>query len=226
MTSKIRRYTGADINVTYETKRCIHAAECVRGLPAVFDTQKRPWVQPDNANANTVAEMVLRCPSGALHFERKDGGAAESIPRQNVIVPSVNGPLYVSGNVRIQTKGGELVYKDTRLALCRCGASENKPFCDRSHLRIDFQDTGKIEVNQAKMGPATEQGLLTITPLPNGPLRMRGNFEICSADGQTRFQGTNALLCRCGASGNKPFCDSTHEKIGFTDMNLEASTES
>jgi CDGSH-type Zn-finger protein/uncharacterized Fe-S cluster protein YjdI len=226
MTGKIRHYTGADIDVTYDVKRCIHAAECVRGLPAVFDTQKRPWVQPDNANADAVAEVVLRCPSGALHFERKDGGAAESIPGQNLIVPSVNGPLYVSGNVRIQTEGGELIYSDTRLALCRCGASDNKPFCDKSHRQIDFQDAGKIEVSQAEMDTPAEQGLLTITLLPNGSLRMRGNFEIYSADGQTRFQGTNALLCRCGASRDKPFCDSTHEKIGFTDMTLEAYTDS
>ena len=79
MANKIRRYTSADIDVTYDVKRCIHAAECVRGLPAVFDTKKRPWVQPDKANADTVAEVILRCPSGALHYERKDGGAAESI---------------------------------------------------------------------------------------------------------------------------------------------------
>ena len=58
MTGKIHRYTSADIDVTYDAKRCIHAAECVRGLPAVFDTQKRPWVQPDNANADAVAEVV------------------------------------------------------------------------------------------------------------------------------------------------------------------------
>ena len=226
MSNKIRRYTSDDIDVTYDVKRCIHAAECVRGLPAVFDTQKRPWVQPDNANADAVAEVVLRCPSGALHYERKDRGTAESIPERNTITPEVNGPLYVSGNTLIQTEAGELVYRDTRLALCRCGASENKPFCDRSHLRIEFQDAGKIEVKQAKTETVAQGGLLTIAPLPNGSLRLRGSFEIRSADGQMRFLGTKALLCRCGASGNKPFCDSTHKKIGFTDAEIEASSDS
>jgi CDGSH-type Zn-finger protein len=188
----------------------------VRGLPVVFDTKKRPWVQPNKANAGAVAEVVLLCPSGALHYERKDGGAAESIPRQNIIMPVVNGPLYVSGNVRIQTNRGELTYKDTRLALCRCGASENKPFCDRSHLQIEFQDAGMIELDQAKTETVTEHGLLTITPLLNGPLQLQGNYEIHTADGQIRTRGKEEQLCRCGRSGNKPFCDSTHEKIGFT----------
>jgi CDGSH-type Zn-finger protein/uncharacterized Fe-S cluster protein YjdI len=226
MTGKIHRYTSADIDVTYDAKRCIHAAECVRGLPAVFDTQKRPWVQPDNANADAVAEVVRRCPSGALHYERKDGGSAEAIPVRYTVTPVVNGPLYVNGNIRIQTEDNELVYKDTRLSLCRCGASNNKPFCDRSHLKIEFQDAGKIGVKQAKMETFAEQGLLTMIPLPNGSLRLRGNFEIRNADGQTRFRGTEALLCRCGRSGDKPFCDSTHKKIGFTDAKIEASSDS
>ena len=223
MSSKIHRYTSDDIDVTYDVKRCIHAAECVRGLPAVFNTRKRPWVQPVNANADMVAEVVLRCPSGALHYERKDGGAAESIPVHNTITPEVDGPLYVKGNIRIQTVDGELVYRDTRLALCRCGASENKPYCDRSHLRIEFKDEGKIEAKEVKTDSADEPGLLTITTVPNGSLRLRGSFEIISADGQTQFRGTKAILCRCGKSGNKPFCDSTHKKIGFTDSKIEAS---
>ena len=178
MTSKIRRYTSADIDVTYDSKRCIHAAECVRRLSAVFDTQKRPWVQPDNAHADAVAEVVVRCPTGALHYERKDGGTDELIPRQNTIIPTVDGPLYVSGNIRIQTEEGELVFEDTRLALCRCGASGNKPFCDSSHRRIKFQDAGLIEVNQAEGEASNEQRSLTITLLPTGLLRLQGNFEI------------------------------------------------
>ena len=224
MSSKIRRYTSDDIDVTYDVIKCIHAAECVRGLPAVFNTQKRPWVQPVNANADTVAEVVLRCPSGALHYERNDGGAAESIPGQNSISPEVDGPLYVKGNIRIQTAVGELDYRDTRLALCRCGASENKPYCDRSHLRIEFRDEGKIEAKEVKTESEGEPGLLTITTVPNGPLRLRGSFEIISADGQAQFRGTKAILCRCGKSGSKPFCDSTHKKIGFIDRQFEASS--
>lgn len=70
MSDTRKRYTGADITVTFDAQVCRHAAECVRGLPAVFDTKARPWIQPDNATADEVAEVVARCPSGALQIER------------------------------------------------------------------------------------------------------------------------------------------------------------
>lgn len=214
MTSKIHRYANEAIDVTFDAKRCIHAAECVRGLPAVFNRDKRPWAQPGNADPGNVAMVVERCPTGALHFERNDGGEAEPIAGENIIALVENGPLYVHGNIEIRAASGETISKETRLALCRCGASANKPYCDNSHLRIDFQDAGELRVNQAA---AAEQESLTITPLPNGPLLLQGSFEIRSADRQTSHHGTEAELCRCGGSRNKPFCDGTHRRIGFTD---------
>ena len=55
MSSQPKRYTSDAIDVTFDTQRCIHAAECVRGLPAVFDTSQRPWIQPANAGADANA---------------------------------------------------------------------------------------------------------------------------------------------------------------------------
>ncbi len=138
MSRQIRNYTGANINVTYDAERCIHAAECLRRLPAVFDTSKRPWVQPDNESADNVAATILACPSGALHFERKDGGEAEPIPAHNTIRLTRNGPLYVRGDFTIVNSKGETVAHDTRATLCRCGGSANKPFCDNTHRKIGF----------------------------------------------------------------------------------------
>lgn len=66
-----KTYTGADVDVSFDGEVCRHAAECVRGLPAVFDTKARPWIQPDNAPAADVVEVVGRCPSGALRIERQ-----------------------------------------------------------------------------------------------------------------------------------------------------------
>ncbi|MDH3944753.1 MAG: (4Fe-4S)-binding protein [Anaerolineae bacterium] len=136
--SRRRNYTAKDIHVSYDIRRCIHAAECVRGLPEVFDTEKRPWIQADNAPADEVAEIVMRCPTGALRFERQDDGLAEPVPGRTTIHPVKNGPLYLHGDLTITTSEGE-VLKDTRMALCRCGASNNKPFCDDSHYRIGFK---------------------------------------------------------------------------------------
>ncbi|MGW2260502.1 (4Fe-4S)-binding protein [Streptomyces sp. NPDC001780] len=70
-----KAYKGRSITVTFEARRCRHAAECVNGLPEVFDPGKRPWIRPDGAEAERLAEVVRRCPSGALRYELMDGEA-------------------------------------------------------------------------------------------------------------------------------------------------------
>ena len=62
-------YAGVDVDVSFDPEVCEHAAECVRGLPAVFDTTRRPWILPDAAPAADVVAQVARCPSGALRIE-------------------------------------------------------------------------------------------------------------------------------------------------------------
>ena len=70
-----REYAGADIVVSYDAEICAHAGECVRGAPDVFDVGRRPWIQPDNADAELVAEVIGRCPSGALKYRPAAGGS-------------------------------------------------------------------------------------------------------------------------------------------------------
>lgn len=65
-------YTGTLVDVSWDAEVCQHAAECVRGLPAVFEPGRHPWVLPDNASPAEVVEVVGRCPSGALVIERDD----------------------------------------------------------------------------------------------------------------------------------------------------------
>ena len=65
-----RTYTGEKIDVSYDRALCWHAAECIRGLPEVFHPENRPWITPDAADPDLVAEVVRRCPSGALRYER------------------------------------------------------------------------------------------------------------------------------------------------------------
>lgn len=212
MSTNVKKYSSDSIDVSYDVKRCIHAAECVRGLPAVFDVAKRPWIQPGNASADAVAEVVARCPTGALHFSRKDGASGEAAPAQNRIVVTANGPLYVRGDLQIEL--ADETMPETRAALCRCGQSANKPFCDNAHKTAEFTDSGQINQNQnAELEPS---GQLVVNPASNGPLLLRGNFELVSADGQTVFRGQKAALCRCGGSGNKPFCDGSHKTNNFT----------
>jgi CDGSH-type Zn-finger protein/uncharacterized Fe-S cluster protein YjdI len=158
-----RVYANEAIEVHWEPKLCIHVRNCVRGLPEVFDPDARPWVVVGAADSDRIAETVLTCPTGALHFRRLDGGPQESGTELTSVEPRPNGPLYVRGHVRIVDADGELIREDTRVALCRCGASENKPFCDGSHRRVGFETTpasaeGPDEAGAKPSRPATETG--------------------------------------------------------------------
>lgn len=89
-------------------------------------------------NPDEIAETVLTCPTGALHFRRVDGGEQETAATETTVEPLPNGPLLVRGRLKIVDAEGRVIREDTRLALCRCGASGNKPFCDGSHRRVGF----------------------------------------------------------------------------------------
>lgn len=207
-------YLGREVIVTYDASRCIHAAECVHGLPEVFDPDARPWIDPDKAPAQQIAQVVARCPTGALSVRRLDG---ESLERPDD-VPSASirpaGPLYLRGRVTITDGAGAPIAEYMRVALCRCGASANRPFCDGSHDRIGFADPGQAKAGEDEN--TTAHGPVEIKPVPDGPLMVRGRVEFRSADGGRFVGGDPVWLCRCGASANKPFCDGSHKRIGFT----------
>ena len=143
MPHRIHTYQGQAITVTYDAARCIHAAECVSHLRAVFDTSRRRWVEVDNAPGDAVADAVMHCPTGALHYE---GGqiAPELLPAQNTITLVTNGPLYARGNIVIKDNDGNAILRDTRVALCRCGKSANKPFCDNAHNAAKYRAPGMM----------------------------------------------------------------------------------
>ena len=122
-----KAYIGQKITVYFDAGRCRHFAECVRGLPSVFDTSRRPWIDPDRSSAESVAEVVRRCPSGALHYSTSD--IDEESPDAPTTVTAIpGGPLVMRGDLRLVVDGTATL--DTRLALCRCGRSDRQPFCD------------------------------------------------------------------------------------------------
>jgi CDGSH-type Zn-finger protein/ferredoxin/uncharacterized Fe-S cluster protein YjdI len=218
---KIRRYDAEDITISYDAKRCIRAEECVRGLPQVFDPGRRVWVDATQANAREIANIVQRCPTGALHFQRTDGGAEEPIPGRNEVRITPDGPLFFWGELEIHTPTA--VFKETRAALCRCGASRNKPLCDNSHADIGFHASDELAIT-ANAGK-TEGGLLRIIPATDGPCVVEGSFTLVSNDGLIRAAcGPRAAFCRCGRSRNKPFCDASHVKAGFRAPGTTSST--
>ena len=212
--SRIRTYEDEQIRVLYDPRRCIHAAECVRGLPAVFEPGRRPWVDPARGQPDEIAAVVCRCPTGALHYERLDGGSAEAVPAGNRVEVAQDGPLYLTGAIHIQTATGSPVAHEVRVALCRCGASANKPYCDGAHTDVGFEDDGRAAV--VKLRPLEkEEGPLTVKSLSGGPLLVTGPFQLIAPNIVSDAKGGGAALCRCGESENKPFCDGTHKSIGF-----------
>jgi CDGSH-type Zn-finger protein/uncharacterized Fe-S cluster protein YjdI len=205
-----KAYRSEKIAVSFDIVRCIHARDGARGLPEVFDTEKRPWIQPDESHPDRVAEVVMRCPTGALQFARRDGGAEEPVPDENMVAIAADGPLYVRGDIEIRDSIGTTVLEDTRVALCRCGESMNKPFCDNSHKQMIFREAGVLGENRLASKPPADGRKLRIVPTVNGPLIVSGEVKILGADGETSYRGTKAALCRCGQSANKPFCDGSH----------------
>jgi uncharacterized Fe-S cluster protein YjdI len=127
-----RTYRGKELDVSFDKEICIHAAECVRSLPEVFDVDRKPWILPDGGSAEAVRDVVARCPSGALEVVEKSAEAAADAVK---IQAMDGGPFVVSGAVRVVAQDGTLIKEGPKMALCRCGKSDNSPFCDGSHAR-------------------------------------------------------------------------------------------
>ncbi len=141
----IKDYTGDDIVVHWDARRCIHTGICTRGLPEVFDVTRRPWITLEDADADRVAELVERCPTGALRYRRLPDGPSEQPATPTTVVPMRNGPLYLRGDLQVTAPDGTVVTRETRIALCRCGATANPPFCDSSHTSAGFRSADPVD---------------------------------------------------------------------------------
>lgn len=132
-----KEYGTDEIVVEWEPRLCYHSRNCVSSLPQVFDEGRRPWVKVDAATADEVEAAVARCPSGALRTRRLD----RPLPKRRrplELQASAKGPLLVSGGVRVLDSEGNLLFEGDKAALCRCGGSANKPFCDGTHKKNGF----------------------------------------------------------------------------------------
>jgi CDGSH-type Zn-finger protein/uncharacterized Fe-S cluster protein YjdI len=208
----ITDFPGGDIDVHWDKRLCIHIGECGHASNALFEGGRDPWCLPDEVSRAEVREVCERCPSGALSYTDKSG-ESEKAPDENTVTLVYNGPLYAAGALDIDAAQPDMTGVKYRAALCRCGASKNKPFCDNSHLDAGFQDFGAVGDNGP--GKTASGGPLRVKAVPNGPLMVEGNLTIRAGSGRVAWQGEKAFLCRCGASKNKPFCDGSHKAAGF-----------
>lgn len=127
-----------------------------------------------------------------------------------------NGPLICSSdvNVMIQDADSNLITQEKELALCRCGQSQNKPFCDGSHKKTAFEAGQEFTDERSETLPEQHRELI-ITVKPDAMLLIKSPVKIFSRDGKSVTTRTKGALCRCGASDNKPFCDRQHKQCGF-----------
>ncbi len=199
---KIYNFSGKEIEVSWDSRLCIHIAECSQAKGELFLTGRQPWCLPDLVSKEEVRDVVQRCPSGALTYNDKDGQQEQAVSDNSVTV-AYNGPLFVTGDLEIENAPQDMPGIRFRAALCRCGLSKNKPFCDNSHEAANFRDYGAVGERSIKA--SAKGGKLKINPIKDGPLVLAGNVTIRAGSGQVAWQGDDTALCRCGESKNKPF---------------------
>lgn len=138
-------YRNDDITVIWKPDTCIHSTLCWKGLVEVFNPKARPWVKMDGATTEMIIEQVRKCPSGALSYYLNADAPAEA---DKVIAESAsilkvevtpNGPYLINTECLIVHSDGREETKTGKVALCRCGASGNKPYCDGSHRKNGFK---------------------------------------------------------------------------------------
>lgn len=172
---------------------------------------------PEQAGTSTAArEENLTTSARALdrwfRERQKSQGAPRLLDVPNEALVSNGGPLQITGNITMVKEDGSVQYAN-HLTLCRCGGSGSKPTCDGQHLEREFLHTGKI--SEASEIPASQRpSKITISCIKDGPITFRGRLRLHNQFGQecVKMRGS---LCRCGQSANKPFCDGSHERVGF-----------
>jgi uncharacterized Fe-S cluster protein YjdI len=136
----IREYTNGEVTVVWKPDVCIHSTRCFKGLPEVFDPTRRPWVNIQGAGTDQIVEQVRKCPSGALsYYMNKEEKAPVEDESATTVEMMKNGPLLIHGNITVKDIQGKETKHQRITAFCRCGSSQNKPYCDGSHGKIGFE---------------------------------------------------------------------------------------
>lgn len=136
------KYSNENITVGWDSQTCIHSGVCVKNLSSVFDLDKKPWVNVDGDTAENIVKLIDTCPSGALSYKLQEDEEAKiktSSKTSSVKISlASNGPYLVKGEIELRDSEGNIIETKVNSALCRCGASSNKPFCDGSHMKTGF----------------------------------------------------------------------------------------
>ena len=135
---KTVEYQSGDVTVIWKPALCMHSEKCWRGLPEVFKPGEKPWIQPEDTDEKSLMQQVDQCPSGALSYRYK-GKAPTSGSVDITVEVAKDGPLIIKGDTTVVLPDGSSEKRPKLVALCRCGASDNKPYCDGSHKKMGFR---------------------------------------------------------------------------------------
>jgi uncharacterized Fe-S cluster protein YjdI len=137
MSEIVKRYTRDGVTVVWKPDVCIHSTICFKGLPRVFNPNKRPWINMEGSELEKIKQQVANCPSGAISIETNEETPVQAA-NNNLVEVLVNGPLCVHGSLKVKHADGTEENKSTKTFFCRCGQSSKKPYCDGTHKKIEF----------------------------------------------------------------------------------------
>jgi uncharacterized Fe-S cluster protein YjdI/CDGSH-type Zn-finger protein len=135
----VKRYEKDGFTILWKPAKCIHSEICVKTLPRVYRPKDKPWIQPEFANLPELRSQIDRCPSGALTYEESKSNTPLNSKTMTEIQVVKGGPLIVKSDCTLEGADGSVETRQGNTAFCRCGASSNKPFCDGSHRKVDFE---------------------------------------------------------------------------------------
>lgn len=141
------KYTNGEVTVVWKPGTCIHSTLCWKGLIEVFNPRERPWVNMQGAATEKIVDQVRKCPSGALSYflnnETQEAETDKIVSESASILKiqvSPKGPYIINTECLVVHSDGREEIKTGKVALCRCGGSSNKPYCDGSHRSNGFED--------------------------------------------------------------------------------------
>ena len=135
----IQKYEGKEITIIFNRSICAGAGECVRNFPKIYKNASENWIFPDEGSIEEVKKSIEKCPSGALSYEFQNGNSKENY-EVNKITIIKNGPMNILGKVTLHVDKWSTNANPQKYSLCRCGASQNKPFCDYTHASLNTKN--------------------------------------------------------------------------------------
>jgi len=139
-------YAGQQVTILDNRGACAHSGFCSDRLASVFHAGAEPFITPSGGRMDEIIRAVKACPSGALSFAIDGREAREQVDtaREPAIEVSKDGPYRITGGIRLVEEGAPVPRNAgaslEHYSLCRCGHSQNKPFCSGMHWYVHFQD--------------------------------------------------------------------------------------